>query len=77
MAGAFYIFAIITNHKHSKVTFAIAPTDLSLLFQHPFTITLFADVARHDHLPRRHPHAMQTPPREIPVVPMPTAPLDH
>jgi hypothetical protein len=55
----------------------MTPTNLPLLFQHPFTITLFADVARHDHLPRRHPHATQTPSREIPVVPMPTAPLDH
>jgi hypothetical protein len=54
---AFYIFAIITNGKHSKAILTISLTHLPLLFQHPFTITLFADVARHDHLPRRHPHA--------------------
>lgn len=33
---AFYIFATLT----------MTPTDLPLLFQHPFTITLFVDVAR-------------------------------
>jgi hypothetical protein len=73
----FYIFANFKNGKHSKAILTIAPTDLPLLFQHPFTITLFADVACHDHLPRRHPHTTRTPPREIPVVPMLTTPLDH
>jgi hypothetical protein len=77
VARGFYIFATLKNGKHSKTILTIAPTDLPLLFQHPFTITLFTDVARHEHLPRRHPHATQTSPREIPVVPMPIAPLDH
>jgi hypothetical protein len=58
--GAFYIFAIITNVKHSKAILRTAPTDLPLLFEDSFTITIFADVARHNHTPRKHPHSTQT-----------------
>jgi hypothetical protein len=36
--------AIITNDKHSKAILTTAPTDLPLLFEDSFTITLFADV---------------------------------
>jgi hypothetical protein len=44
--GAFYIFAIITDGKHSKTTLRIAPTYLPLLFETTFKYILFADVAR-------------------------------
>jgi hypothetical protein len=53
---AFYIFAIITNGKHSKAILRTAPTYLPLLFEDSFTITLFADVARHNRTPRRLLH---------------------
>jgi hypothetical protein len=43
---AFYIFAIITDGKHSKTTLRIAPTYLPLLFETTFKYILFADVAR-------------------------------
>jgi hypothetical protein len=40
-----YIFAIITNGKHSKAILRIAPTYLPLLFANTFNFALFADVA--------------------------------
>jgi hypothetical protein len=43
---AFYIFAIITDAKHSKAIFRIAPTDLPLLVETSLKYTLFAYVAR-------------------------------
>jgi hypothetical protein len=65
----FYIFAIITNGKHSKAILRTAPADLPLLFEDSFTITLFADVARHNRTPRRlllrnygRAHACSSPP---------------
>jgi hypothetical protein len=77
MRRAFYIFAIITDGEHSKAILRIAPTDLPLLVEDLFTFTLFADVARHDPTPRRHPHATQAPSLEIQVMPMPAAPIHH
>jgi hypothetical protein len=56
----FYIFAIITNDKHSKAILTIAHIDLPLLFQHTFTITLFTDVARHDHSTQAPTHHADT-----------------
>jgi hypothetical protein len=43
--GAFYIFAIITDGKHSKAIVRIAPTYLSLLVETSLVYTLFAYVA--------------------------------
>jgi hypothetical protein len=44
-SGGIYIFAIITNGKHSKAILRIAPTYLPLLFANTFNFALFADVA--------------------------------
>jgi hypothetical protein len=44
--GPFYIFAIITNDRHSKAILRIALTYLPLLFENTFKFTFFADVAR-------------------------------
>jgi hypothetical protein len=71
-AVAFYIFAIMTNGKHSKAIVRNDPTDLSLLSETPFKCTFFAYVACHVTV---RTHSMLELGCELPAVPLPAAAL--